>query len=80
MNLKVFEDKCREYEQQIRNLSSMIADERAKYSNLERQYEQAKLLEIKVREYENKVILLTQEIERLNNVVSQKLQELEQAR
>lgn len=37
----------------------MISDERAKYSNLERQYEQAKLLEIKVREGENKIILLS---------------------
>lgn len=51
----------------------MLSDEKAKYSNLERLYEQAKLLEVKIREYENKVILLTQEIERLNNVIGQKL-------
>lgn len=69
INLKVFEEKCREYEQQIRSLSQMLSDEKAKYSNLERLYEQAKLLEVKIREYENKVILLTQEIERLNNVI-----------
>lgn len=73
INLKVFEEKCREYEQQIRSLSQMLSDEKAKYSNLERLYEQAKLLEVKIREYENKVILLTQEIERLNNVIGQKL-------
>lgn len=73
INLKVFEEKCREYEQQIRSLSQMLSDEKAKYSNLERLYEQAKLLEVKIREYENKVILLTQEMERLNNVIGQKL-------
>lgn len=39
LNLRVYEEKCREYEQQIRNLSQIIQDERAKYSNLERLYE-----------------------------------------
>jgi len=44
---------------------------------LERLYEQAKLLEVRIREYENKVVLLTQEIERLNQVVASKLKELD---
>ena len=41
------------------------------------QYLNAKQLEKKLLDYENKIALLTQEIERLNSILRQKIQEID---
>ena len=61
-------------------MNQIIQEERAKYQNLDQQYQKALMLEITVKKYEEKIAMLTQEIERLNNMDKGNKNEIDQLR
>lgn len=62
----------------IRGKLGEIDEWKSRYSKLELQFTTLRQLESKISEYENRIGLLTQEIERLNNVLRQRLGEIEE--
>lgn len=46
---------------------------RNRHAQIEDELRHYKVLETKINEYENRIVMLTQEIERLNNVVRSKI-------
>jgi uncharacterized small protein (DUF1192 family) len=91
---RAYEDRLKEYEnrialltQEIERLNGVLrqrAEEidnwKSRYSKIEISITEYKGLEGRLREYENRIALLSQEIERLNGVLKSRADEIEQWR
>lgn len=56
----------------MRNNNNEIQAYKTKITNIEQTFNEYKTIEIKVKDFEHKIIMLTQEIERLNQLINEK--------
>jgi len=82
-NYRNFENQCQDYERKnallnkeverlnklVRGQNDELTDFRTKYTKVESSLKEYREIEHRVREFESKIALLTQEIERLNNLL-----------
>lgn len=66
---KTFEDKCKDQDKYISSLQQQIEAYKSKIREYENRLAYLQTVELKNQELENKIVMLTQEIERLNKVI-----------
>jgi len=62
----------------IRNKDQELNDNRTKFNKYESKINEFKNIEVYLKDYENKVALMTKEIDRLNNLIKTKNDDIEQ--
>lgn len=90
--LRKFQQRCRDIEAKaealskeiqrlnniIRNKDQELNDNRTKFNKYESKINEFKNIEVYLKDYENKVALMTKEIDRLNNLIKTKNDDIEQ--
>lgn len=90
--MKKYQDLCKDYEfkmgqltNEIERLNNVIKNyiqenenQRSRIADLELQCGQMRSLEARIKEYENRIVMITSEINRLNEVIGQRTMEVQE--